>query len=428
MNRVERYIHDLLEDYPSTRIILRDFYQRICGFIPVKTIQASNIIVRPGYFFGFHNICPWSPDNKYLLTHRSVISQCHKPKPGECIEIGYFSGEKYGTYIQIAETKAWNWQQGSMLQWLGKGSNLIYNDFNGVFNHARILSVDGVNLNDLEKPIAAVSPDGAHAASFSFERLKIGMPGYEYASGSVSELKECIPKHDGLFMTEINSQRTQLLFSIEDMVNTCTKASFSDAYHFFSHCLFSPDSKRLLFFHRWLQSNNALKTRMISCDIDGSNMYIFPTNDFVSHVCWLDNRHIIAYAGVNKLGNHYFLLKDKGGIQSIVGLNCFTSDGHPNVSPDKRWLLTDTYPDRFRLQHLILYDMQNALPHILLKARIPFKFKNEGRCDFHPRWDRLGQNISFDSAHLGQRAHCTISIDSELFAGGNKRPTARLSV
>jgi len=421
MNRLERYIHSLLEDHPLARIAIRDIYQRTLRFIPVRTMESPNIIVRPGYFFGFHNICPWSPDNKHLLTHDFLDSGSHIPGPGEPIGIGYFSGDQYETYRQVTETKAWNWQQGSMLQWLGDIPRLIFNDFDGVKNHARIISTDGVNLSKLEKPIAAVSPDGAYAACISFERLGIGMPGYGYASGFTPDLNKSTTSHDGLYITEMNSQNTQLFISIDDIVNISPKASFKESYHFFSHCLFSPNSKRLLFFHRWLQSNGALKTRMCSCDIDGNNMYIFPTNDFVSHCSWMDNDHVIAFAGVNVLGNHYFIFPDMGGKPSIVGRNFFTSDGHPSISPDKRFLITDTYPNRYRLQHLILYDMENAIPHTLLKVRIAFKFRNENRCDFHPRWDRFGQNISFDSAHKGLRSHCTIAIDPAMICADNQR-------
>lgn len=431
MNRLEQNLHRILEDYPVAKTLIRDVYQQICGLLPVKNIMPHELVSRPGFFYGFHNICPWSPDNKQLLTHKISSDSLHNPRPGESVEIGYFSGDNFENYTSLSKTRSWNWQQGSMLQWLGPSSNVIFNDFDSGRNHARVLTLMGNEVLALDRPIAAVSPDGRCALSYSFERLRHGMPGYEYASGINREELVDKPRHDGLYVIDIASARANRIFSVGEIATYYPEPSFKDSFHFFSHCLFSPTSKRFVFFHRWLKPGMALKTRMISCNIDGTAPYIFPTDDMVSHIVWVDGSHILAFAGTRQGGRHYYLFTDESDEYSIVGEKWFHSDGHPNVSPDKRWLLTDTYPDRCRMQHLFLYDMYHDQAHEVLRLKIPFEYRNEIRCDFHPRWDRLGKTISFDSAHNGIRAHCTLDIDINKFTDvdiGSAASGSRLAV
>lgn len=411
MNRLETKIHSLLEDYPAAKDFTRDVYQRICSFIPIRNKIPDNLVTRCGYFYGFHNTCPWSSNSKLLLTHKVRNTSLRKPRAGESIGVGCFTGENFETYTPLAESQSWNWQQGSLAQWLGTSSHLIFNDFNGESNYARIVNSVGIDVSSLDMPIAAVSPDGRNALSYSFERLRTGMPGYEYASGSNAEEHVQIPRSDGLYLIDLDSGEATKIFSIEEIVTYLPETSFKGAYHFFSHCLFSPSNKRIAFYHRWRKPGKMLRTRLITCDLDGSERFIYPIGDTVSHYIWVDDSHILAYAGTKQAGCHYYYLSDKLNELSTIGERWFTSDGHPNISPDKRWVLTDTYPNRYRMQYILLYDLWAKTGYQVLRLRIPFKYRNELRCDFHPRWDRTGNTISFDSIHNGERAHCTLAID-----------------
>ena len=40
---------------------------------------------------------------------------------------------------------------------------------------------------------------------------------------------------------------------------------------------------------------------------------------------------------------------------------------------------------------------------VLGKVFAPFKYDNDTRCDLHPRWDRKGEKICFDSVFEGKR-------------------------
>ena len=410
MNKLESKIYNVLDNYPDIKKLVRDVYQWLCSFIPVKNKMPLSMIARPGYFFGFHDKCPWSPDDSKLLTHKLIDISSLQIEKYKKVGIGYFSGEHFTDYTHITTTNAWNFQQGSMLQWVGCSNLIAFNDYAGEKTCSYMIDTDGNVMHKFERPFVVFSHDGNWALSYSFERLRIGMPGYEYACGLDLEEQAPIPKKDGLYLINTNSGNISRLFSIEDIVNYNYCSYFKDSYHFFSHCIFAPSNERFVFFHRWLQPNNYLSTRMISCDLNGSNLFIFPTNGMVSHICWLDDESIIAYANTVKHGRNYYRFTDRTGKFSIIGKDIFTCDGHPQVSFDKIWLITDTYADRFRRQFLNLYDFAGNILYNIAMLRIPAEFKNEVRCDFHPRWNRHSTMISFDSAHTGVRSHCTIEL------------------
>jgi len=135
----------------------------------------------------------------------------------------------------------------------------------------------------------------------------------------------------------------------------------------------------------------------------------------VSHVAWKDDRRVLAYARVREKEDRYLLFEDGSEDFAVVGENCFNSDGHPSFSPNRRWILTDTYPDRFRLCFLVLYDTQTDRRYNLAKLRSPRafaapRFETNWNCDLHPRWNRTGDVVCFDSAHTGRRGLCTMRV------------------
>ena len=86
-----------------------------------------------------------------------------------------------------------------------------------------------------------------------------------------------------------------------------------DAFHFFHHSLFSPDSRRLFFLHRWVDANARLWTRMFSAAPDGSDLFLFPMDEMVSHVTWASPSEVFGYVRYPGQGDGYYLIEDRTG-------------------------------------------------------------------------------------------------------------------
>jgi hypothetical protein len=407
MNFLERQVYDLVKRNPDLKNSLVDLYQRLFYLWPAgQKRPGPGLIVREGFFFGFHDKCPWSVDQTRLLAHRARIEN-RMPRPHEPVDIGYFAAPDYASFTSIASSRAWNWQQGSMLQWLGPSGHLVFNDCDGAKLVARVVDSTGRRTALLPRPVAAVSADGRWALSYSFERMRHVARAYAYANGSDAEDDDPQSARDGLFLLDVAANKVQKLFTIADLAAAQPDETMSGAYHYLTHCLFNRSGSRFLFLHRWVRGGRTW-TRLVSSDLGGDRRHIFPTNGMVSHFCWRDDRHVLAYASTAAAGDRYHLFEDESERFATIGDDFFRADGHPQFSPNGAWLLTDSYPDRSRLQSLFVYDMDRQSGTTLARLKIPLRYRYDVRCDFHPRWSRDGRWICFDSAHTGRRALCTL--------------------
>ncbi len=98
----------------------------------------------------------------------------------------------------------------------------------------------------------------------------------------------------------------------------------------------------------------------------------------------------------------------------MVGGEPLTRDGHCTYSPDGEWILTDTYPDKERMQTLMLYRPSDGKLVKLGRFFHPKVEESEFRTDLHPRWDREGKYVCIDSMNSGIRQMYLIDVSSVL--------------
>ena len=405
MNKLEQVVHKAVGDYPFLRIPLVSLYQRACSIIPSRNFEATGLeCCFRGFFFGFHDKNPWSYDNSKLLAHRFDVKKNNSQLENGPIEVGYFEDNEYRV---IGTTKAWNWQQGSTLQWIGNTSKVVYNDIEQGKCVARVVDLAKGAKQTIQCHIMAVSHNGRYALSSSFARLGKGMSGYGYVQYSNDHENDLLPDNEGLSIIDLENNTIKQIITLKEIARIAPNNLMDSAYHFFTHCLFSPDDNRLVFFHRYLRKNGSLDTRMFSSDLDGRRIWKFAGEKF-SHIAWYNNTMVFAYCKppAQKIG-FYFLEEFTGRVAGIVNKD-ITSDGHPQVSSDGKFILIDTYPDRCRNQRLMLYNVEKNHSKLLVKYKIPFKFRLERRCDFHPRWNSDNTMICFDSAHKNVRSLCVM--------------------
>lgn len=418
MNKLERMVHALVGDYPALRIPLVYLYQALFSAMPSKNYIIHDFQERQGYFFGFHDKQPWSSDGSKLLAHKFDTKITMAAVEKTDVEVGFFCDNQFEKYISLDKTSAWNWQQGASLQWVGENNALVYNDIVANRCVSKYINLDDEYINEIPHQLSAVSHSGRYGLSMSFYRFGKGMPGYGYKLSEIARDSEIEPR--SLLLLDMETQEYREVVSLEDVIDVEHCPSMDKAYHFFSHCQFSPDDQHFIFYHRWLHPSGHLETRMYSSDIMGENLYLFRGSDY-SHVAWCNNSDVVSFAKP-KHGRHgYYIFSEGKESEILIGDDLLVSDGHPQCSSNGRYILTDTYPDKFRNQYLKIFDREIEKEIILVKLRIPFKYRLERRCDFHPRLSRDGKKICFDSAHSGVRSICIIDnpVDmgarSELF-------------
>ena len=415
MNRIESLVYNLVKDNPQVKTKIRDIYQSVLDIVPVPYVKCDlPVVVRKGHYFGFHDKSPFSHGDEFLAGHKGLIP-LRMPTAADEVEVGVFAGEDWVSYRPLTKSRAWNWHQGAMLQWVGDTSNVIFNDFDGKAHVARLVDArTGLEVHRIPFPIGAVSYDGSLAVSYDFVRSNHAMSGYGYPQGSDPEEDRCIPEYHGIAIGDLRTSELRTLYTLAGLVKIEPDLSMKDSLHWITHCQFSPNGRRFMFFHRWIRPNRQQWTRMFSCNTDGSDLHLFPTVRMVSHVAWRNAEEMMAYARTVE-GDGYYLFKDRTHDYTRIGADVFSSDGHPQFTQAGRYFVTDTYPDRFRRQRLYVFDMQDQKIHCVGVFKSPKKFMGKlptdhYAVDLHPRWNRAGNVICFDSGYLGERSQCTVRI------------------
>jgi Tol biopolymer transport system component len=169
------------------------------------------------------------------------------------------------------------------------------------------------------------------------------------------------------------------------------------AFHKVNYIMINPSANRFMFIHSWIL-NGVKYDRLLTADINGENLYVLLDDNIVSHCNWKNDNTIIAWANTHEDGLHYYLLTDKSQEKHIFGDKVLNTDGHPSYSPNGKYMITDTYPSFNRKQSLFLCNLETEKISKIAKVYANIGYKNENRCDLHPRWKRDSTEICFDGA------------------------------
>ncbi|MBI9052573.1 MAG: hypothetical protein JEY96_02065 [Bacteroidales bacterium] len=415
MNKIEKVVYNIVKNNVKVKIVIKRIYQSFFLIFKPKRLETKyDVKIAEGYFFGFHDKNPWS-NNDYLLAHKIDSSVQGVPTKEDCVEIGYFKDTELKEFKTIDKTKSWNWQQGAMLQWIGNRDQIMFNYWDGNQNVGKIVDLNGKRIKFLPYAVGAVSNDSNYIASYDFERLNRGMYGYGYANENknIKTLDDNIPLDSGFRIFSIKENQEMLNISINEINNLLGERKLN-GYLFVTHFLFSPNNERFLFLIRSYIKNRRLTSRMISCDIHGENIHIFPCGNMVSHITWVGSDKVLAYCSDINEKDGYYLFNDQDEGYKKVGEKEYTFDGHPQFNEIVNSIITDSYPNRKRLQELSIYNFNLNEKRLIGQFYSPVKFSNEFRCDLHPRWNKDGTKICIDTTYTGKRALGVIYLNKQI--------------
>jgi len=181
-----------------------------------------------------------------------------------------------------------------MLQWLGPDfkDRIIYNDMiNG--NYVSIIyNVFTAEKRVLDLPVYTVSSEGKYALSLNFSRLQRMRPGYGYSLLPDRTEGEFYPEDDGIYILDIEKNESNLIISLQDIVNCSWEENFKGLEHRINHLDFNPEGSRFSFIHRYKYKGET-HSRLFTADINGDDIYCLADDKMVSHTCWKNNRELL---------------------------------------------------------------------------------------------------------------------------------------
>lgn len=390
--------------------------------VPISTVAVAPLAVTRGkhhYFFGYYDKSPWDASGRWLLGLQSTFMD-RAPTANDTVVVGLIDAANDFAWKPLAETRAWNWQQGCMLQWLngGRAKEIIFNDRRDGRFVSRILNVESGAERVIDRPVYGVNRQGSHAVSLNFARLAHQRPGYGYAGLPDPWREERIPSDDGLYAIDLATGASRMILSVAAAAAWNPRRGFGEVMHRFNHAQFSPGGRRFAFLHRWKAPGEEVgTTRLMTLDVDGADLRCLADDGMVSHYDWRVDGQVLAWARQRGVGDRYFLFDENGAAPRVIGENVFTCDGHCSFSPDGRWMLTDTYPDSTHHRTLILFHWETG-ERIDIGRFLAPPMTWEIRCDLHPRWSPDGRKICLDSIHEGPRRMYVLDVSAIVTKSG----------
>ncbi|HWI77742.1 MAG TPA: hypothetical protein VNS31_00990 [Ramlibacter sp.] len=401
------------------------------------------------HFFGYYNKSNWDASGRCLLAHE-VPWRDARLTPDLVAKVGYFDMERGADFHAVGETRSWNWQMGSQLQWLGGsgGRKIVYNvrtddaTTRYPFFGAEIRDIDTGDSRELPMPVYVVAPNGEWALSVDYRRLYVTHETIGYPCDRLSPRPLLCPDDDGIWHMDLRTGEARLAVSYARLAAFDPRESMKKAIHWVSHIEVNPSSTRVLFLHRWTErvlDETCFLHRLITMAPDGSDLRLLECSDHplpqlaagfdpaavgtfdyeksewqISHPLWRQDGEIIVWGPhAGRIGYH--LYQDRaGGEVRRVGDGVLTENGHMTFSPaNPRWLLSDTYPDSTTHERILfLFDMETGQRHDLGSFYADPKLSKENRCDLHPRWRRDGLQVSIDSMHEQDREMYVVDVSS----------------
>lgn len=403
------------------------------------------------HFFGYYDKSPLDATGNRLLSHR-VDFDGRRITDGDTTTVGYWDLDTE-MFVSLGETAAFNWQQGSMLQWLPPDyrSRVVYNDRDGDSFVSVMVDVETGDRRTLDRPIYAVHPSGEFALAANFERLYFCRPGYNYKGVEHRKWDQPIHGDDGIYRVNLETGDSEHLVSTATVCDVDPNPIFERRDNWLEHMLWNPSGTRFAFFHRTDTPTGDHQTRLFTADPDGSDLFMFPDTGFYSHMGWRTDERFTIWAAEpatrnqaaeavksnpvleravrpvyqflrdtffegerdNILaGSAYLDYTDRSHDYGIVGEGELDRNGHNTWRSDGRWMLTDTYPDENGIRHLLLWDDERE--HVFELGRFDASYGETAyRCDLHPRWSHDEERIVVDTAHRERRQMMVVDPDWE---------------
>ncbi|GLB48669.1 hypothetical protein [Neptunitalea lumnitzerae] len=423
-SKKERIIASVLSATPGLKLFIKDMYIRV-NAIAFKKNYRVKLMESPvainiedplqsyhpdkDAFGGYYDIATLN-SNGLLLTHVSTnLSSVKLPsadKPVDIVVTNVFTGESE----KVAETSAYNWQQGARLHWV-TDDLFMFNSFDARSRAYKTkvysLAAKAV-VKEFDYPVQA-SYKTDYFLSISYRRLLNMRPDYGYRDLPLLSNEEMHDlENDGIWKTDYNTGQTTMLHTLKEVASIAPKDIFDKCTHKVNHLIISPDGKGFMFIHRYYLGKRRFDRLMYS---DFKSLRVLIDEEYVSHCFWVDTNTIVGYLKAHGENGYYFLDLKTGEAtlcKEMSSLNL--GDGHPSVFKD--WIVFDSYPDKSRMQRLLVFNYKTKQLCELAELYQSTKYKGETRVDLHPRFSTDGKFISFDGVHENKRRQYITNIES----------------
>ena len=369
-------------------------YEPTCA---VATITPAD----EAYMHTYYDVCPWSPSGR-LLACLHLPFEDREPAPEDRAELCVIDLAE-GSIRPVGETAGWGFQTAAHQQW-GRSDRFLY------FNDKRDGRAFGVRLDletgqrvDFDGPIWQVHPDETFAICTCLNRGRLTQRGYGVTVRPEQELTNTVraDDDDGLFRVDLTTGKQSLLIGLDEVWQALPdRQDLEEAILYAFHCKFNPQARF---------EDGRFVASLLTAGADGSGL-----RTIVPHRLWRrgghhpiwhpDGEKVLMNLTPGDEGMRFCLIDaDSGQVEVLI--DDPPGSGHPSISTDGRWLLTDATRESggIRTAPIRLVDLQEGTWRDLCAAESPAVGGSPLRRDAHPVWDRHCRLVCFLAAPNGRR-------------------------
>ncbi len=358
----------------------------------------------------YYDTCPWSPSGRYLVALRLPYED-REPTPGDQAELCVIDLPER-TLRVVYRTSGWGFQTAAHQAWGLNDRYLYCNDMRDGRPIGVQIDLASDYANELDGPVWALAPDESYSLSPCLIRANLTQPGYGVSVPPAEQIYNTVQAadDDGIFRVDLGTGRQTLLVPLSEVWKVLQdREDLAGATLYAFHVKINPQGTRVMCVVRARLSAGGYLPSLLTLRPDGSDLRTVVPHRFWKrgghHPMWHPNgREVLMNLTPGDDGMRFCCVDgESGAVRTLIDQP--EGSGHPSISPDERWLLTDVTSDTptVRTSTIRLVDLGEGLLHDVVTVQGPAAPVPPLRCDAHPVWDRTGRQILFTAAPAGRR-------------------------
>ena len=183
-------------------------------------------------YFGYYDVTPFQGEKVIYIEREKGSSVCKV-----VLNDIHNTSKQY-----LADSRAWNWQQGIRLRWFPTTENVIsFNDYIGGQYINRIVNIETKEEKRLDWPLYDIDSKGKLGLTLDFERLGVMHPGYGY---TCEPYKAGDLWQNGISIIDIEKNQLVRKITYKELSDNIKKADDINRFYL-SHLTFSPDGTKV---------------------------------------------------------------------------------------------------------------------------------------------------------------------------------------
>ena len=292
---------------------------------------------------------PWNGNDRYTVLLRSGF-QDRMPRPDEAADVMLLDTQA-GSLTKLDETRAWNFQQGSMMYWnpTARDTQSFFNDrdpaTNGIFcvlyDIDQRKRVKEFRFNDEPIGNSGVAQTGGFFFALNYGRLARLRPVTGYPGAWDWSQSDPQPANDGIWKVDVATGERTLLASYRDLAEALRqqRPDISAYPLFINHTLSSRDGTMLYAYLRGGWEGDPRPKRIDApfvLELTAKHVQMLPMH-IGGHPEWMPGNRLIG----SKEGKQIVFNPATASIVQTIGTaeSIPTPGGDIALSPDGQWLI-----------------------------------------------------------------------------------------